>query len=50
VQTRRPNEIKKATKTQEEKRKEIEVRVAAARLLQKSEIGLGQREGERSDK
>ncbi|XP_011042624.1 PREDICTED: uncharacterized protein LOC105138272 isoform X4 [Populus euphratica] len=50
VQTRRPNEIKKATKTQEEKRKEIEVRVAAARLLQKSEIGLGKREGEMSDK
>ncbi|KAJ6882109.1 hypothetical protein NC651_028657 [Populus alba x Populus x berolinensis] len=50
VQTRRPNEIKKATKTQEERRKEIEVRVAAARLVQKSEIGLGQREGERSDK
>ncbi|XWS37423.1 hypothetical protein CRYUN_Cryun19dG0041800 [Craigia yunnanensis] len=34
VQTRRPNEIKKATKTTEERRKEIEVRVAAARLLQ----------------
>lgn len=33
-QTRRPNEIKKATKTPEERRKEIEVRVAAARLLQ----------------
>ncbi|KAL9375231.1 hypothetical protein Peur_032110 [Populus x canadensis] len=51
VQTRRPNEIKKATKTQEERRKEIEVRVAAARLLQqqKSEMGLGQSEGERSD-
>jgi hypothetical protein len=31
---RRPNEIKKATKTPEEIRKEIEVRVAAARLLQ----------------
>uniref|UniRef100_A0A1D1YV94 Inactive ubiquitin carboxyl-terminal hydrolase 54 n=1 Tax=Anthurium amnicola TaxID=1678845 RepID=A0A1D1YV94_9ARAE len=31
---RRPNEIKKATKTPEERRKEIEVRVAAARLLQ----------------
>ncbi|KAJ6411640.1 hypothetical protein OIU84_008258 [Salix udensis] len=45
------NEIKKATKTQEERRKEIEVRVAAARLLQqqKSEMGLGQSEGERSD-
>ncbi|CAO2826742.1 unnamed protein product [Amaranthus hypochondriacus] len=37
---RRPNEIKKATKTPEERRKEIEVRVAAARLLQqKSEQG-----------
>uniref|UniRef100_A0A1J3E553 Inactive ubiquitin carboxyl-terminal hydrolase 54 n=1 Tax=Noccaea caerulescens TaxID=107243 RepID=A0A1J3E553_NOCCA len=34
IQTRRPNEIKKATKTLEERRKEIEVRVAAARLLQ----------------
>ncbi|GAB4860675.1 hypothetical protein Ancab_035838 [Ancistrocladus abbreviatus] len=32
--TRRPNEIKKAMKTPEERRKEIEVRVAAARLLQ----------------
>ncbi|CAA7395309.1 unnamed protein product [Spirodela intermedia] len=31
---RRPSEIKKATKTLEERRKEIEVRVAAARLLQ----------------
>lgn len=63
VQTRRPNEIKKATKTLEEKRKEIEVRVAAGRLLQqKSEsssvdsvnskgsdpaLGSGQRSGER---
>ncbi|XP_077210144.1 uncharacterized protein LOC143845642 [Tasmannia lanceolata] len=34
VQAKRPNEIKKATKTPEERRKEIEVRVAAARLLQ----------------
>lgn len=34
VQARRPNEIKKANKTPEERRKEIEVRVAAARLLQ----------------
>ncbi|KAI3894288.1 hypothetical protein MKX03_001835 [Papaver bracteatum] len=32
--TRRPNEIKKATKTPEERRKEIEASVAAARLLQ----------------
>ncbi|WCJ35992.1 Ubiquitin carboxyl-terminal hydrolase-related protein [Euphorbia peplus] len=51
VQTRRPNEIKKATKTPEERRKEIEVRVAAARLLQqKSESGNsggGPPEGER---
>ncbi|XWS60629.1 hypothetical protein CRYUN_Cryun07bG0051700 [Craigia yunnanensis] len=54
VQTRRPNEIKKATKTPEERRKEIEVRVAAARLLQqqKSEAAssspLLQSEGERN--
>ncbi|KAL3528300.1 hypothetical protein ACH5RR_007622 [Cinchona calisaya] len=63
VQTRRPNEIKKATKTPEERRKEIEVRVAAARLLQQksespmaladgdkgldSSSGSGQRVGER---
>jgi len=32
--SRRPNEIKKAAKTLEERRREIEVRVAAARLLQ----------------
>ncbi|MCL7026748.1 hypothetical protein MKW94_026137 [Papaver nudicaule] len=39
VQNRRPNEIKKATKTEAERRKEVEVRVAAARLLQqKSEL------------
>ncbi|KAI3858954.1 hypothetical protein MKW98_028687 [Papaver atlanticum] len=39
VQSRRPNEIKKATKTEAERRKEVEVRVAAARLLQqKSEL------------
>ncbi|ONL94023.1 Ubiquitin carboxyl-terminal hydrolase-related protein [Zea mays] len=31
---RRPNEIKKATKTTEERRQEIEVRLAAMRLLQ----------------
>uniref|UniRef100_A0A803L904 USP domain-containing protein n=1 Tax=Chenopodium quinoa TaxID=63459 RepID=A0A803L904_CHEQI len=44
--SRRPNEIKKATKTTEEKRKEIEVRVAAARLLQqKSEQGEDVEEG-----
>ncbi|XP_049394447.1 uncharacterized protein LOC125858659 isoform X2 [Solanum stenotomum] len=35
VQARRPIEIKKVTKMPEERRKEIEVRVAAARLLQK---------------
>ncbi|KFK34091.1 hypothetical protein AALP_AA5G101000 [Arabis alpina] len=34
IQTRRPNEIQKANKTREELRKEIEVKVAAARLLQ----------------
>jgi hypothetical protein len=63
VQTRRPNEIKKANKSIEEIRKEVEVRVAAARLLQqKSEcenvgavdnkgsdatLGSGKRSGER---
>ncbi|KAJ0982811.1 hypothetical protein J5N97_011066 [Dioscorea zingiberensis] len=42
---RRPNEIKKASKTPEERRKEIEVRVAAARLLQqKSESPMTKRE------
>ncbi|CAI9787269.1 unnamed protein product [Fraxinus pennsylvanica] len=35
VMGRRPNEIKKATKTPEERRQEIEVRVTAARLLQR---------------
>lgn len=34
LQNRRPHEIKKNIKTPEERRKEIEVRVAAARLLQ----------------
>lgn len=34
IPARRPNEIKKVTKTPEERRKEIEVRVAAAILLQ----------------
>ncbi|KAL5814025.1 hypothetical protein ACOSQ4_024666 [Xanthoceras sorbifolium] len=51
VQARRPNEIKKATKTPEERRKEIEVRVAAARLVQqKSENGELQQsnDGERT--
>ncbi|XP_010503407.1 PREDICTED: uncharacterized protein LOC104780601 isoform X2 [Camelina sativa] len=61
VQTRRPNEIKKATKSREELRKEVEVRVAAARLIQQnsesspsenvdkkgSDQTLGQRSGER---
>nr|VDD50798.1 unnamed protein product [Brassica oleracea] len=58
-----PNEIKKSTKTPEERRKEIEVRVDAARLLQQksessssdnvnnkgsdSTLGSGQRSGER---
>ncbi|CAI0549437.1 unnamed protein product [Linum tenue] len=49
VQTRRPNEIKKATKTPEERRKEIEVRVAAARLLQQKSDTLGHNNGERSN-
>ncbi|CAK9184755.1 unnamed protein product [Ilex paraguariensis] len=49
VQARRPNEIKKATKTPEERRKEIEVRVAAARLLQqKSESPQSQNDGDKS--
>ncbi|KAG5618238.1 hypothetical protein H5410_018062 [Solanum commersonii] len=63
VQARRPIEIKKVTKMPEERRKEIEVRVAAARLLQKKSetvqthkdgdkaldltTGLAQRIGER---
>ncbi|KAF4367605.1 hypothetical protein F8388_011244 [Cannabis sativa] len=48
---RRPNEIKKATKTQEERRKEIEVRVAAARLLQqKSEVPQLEIDGDKTDK
>lgn len=34
VQNKRPNEIKKVIKTPEEKRQEIEVQVAAARVLQ----------------
>ncbi|KAF3437790.1 hypothetical protein FNV43_RR20546 [Rhamnella rubrinervis] len=51
VQARRPNEIKKATKTPEERRKEIEVRVAAARLLQqKSEVPQSRSEGDMADK
>ncbi|CAN4099344.1 unnamed protein product [Withania somnifera] len=48
VQGRRPNEIKKAAKTPEERRKEIEVRVAAARLLQqKSETVKSQNDGDK---
>lgn len=51
VTTKRPNEIKKATKTPEERRKEIEVRVAAARLLQqKSESSQSQDDGDRPDR
>ncbi|XP_061358841.1 uncharacterized protein LOC133303025 isoform X2 [Gastrolobium bilobum] len=51
VQTRRPNEIKKVTKTPEERRKEIEVRVAAARLLQqKPESPQSPNEGDRDDR
>ncbi|XP_050257079.1 uncharacterized protein LOC126702425 [Quercus robur] len=51
VPSRRPNEIKKATKTPEERRKEIEVRVAAARLLQqKSESPQLENEGGRDDR
>ncbi|XP_073035467.1 uncharacterized protein [Primulina eburnea] len=50
VQARRPNEIKKATKTPEERRKEIEVRVAAARLLQqKSNSTNSGNDGDRSN-
>ncbi|XP_071701790.1 uncharacterized protein [Rutidosis leptorrhynchoides] len=37
VQTRRPNDIKKVSKTDEERKKEIEVKVAAARLLQQKQ-------------
>ncbi|KAL4181493.1 hypothetical protein AMTRI_Chr12g237590 [Amborella trichopoda] len=36
--SRRPNEIKKITKTEEDRRKEIEVRIAAARLLQQTPL------------
>ncbi|CAH9144076.1 unnamed protein product [Cuscuta epithymum] len=49
VQAKKPNEIKKATKTPEERRKEIEVRVAAARLMQqKSESTTKLNDGDRS--
>ncbi|KAI3686481.1 hypothetical protein L1987_80159 [Smallanthus sonchifolius] len=48
VQARRPNDIKKASKTDEERKKEIEVKVAAARLLQqKLESSQSQTEGDK---
>ncbi|KAK9080469.1 hypothetical protein SSX86_000227 [Deinandra increscens subsp. villosa] len=48
VQARRPNDIKKASKTEEERKKEIEVKVAAARLLQqKLESSQSQTEGDK---
>ncbi|KAF3614490.1 putative LOB domain-containing protein 27-like [Capsicum annuum] len=48
-QARRSNQIKKANKTPEERRKEIEVRVAAARLLQqKSETVKMHNDGEKA--
>ncbi|KAL0384988.1 UNVERIFIED_CONTAM: hypothetical protein Sradi_2893100 [Sesamum radiatum] len=51
IQARRPNEIKKVAKTPEERRKEIEVRVAAARLLQqKSESPHLGNDGDGSNK
>ncbi|OIW18374.1 hypothetical protein TanjilG_31514 [Lupinus angustifolius] len=51
VQNRRPNEIKKVSKTPEERRKEIEVRVAAARLLQqKSESPQFPNEADREER
>ncbi|KAA0057919.1 Peptidase C19, ubiquitin carboxyl-terminal hydrolase 2 [Cucumis melo var. makuwa] len=51
VQARRANEIKKATKTPEERRKQIEVRVAAARLMQQqSESPPMQDEGGKADR
>ncbi|KAE9602591.1 putative ubiquitinyl hydrolase 1 transcription factor C2H2 family [Lupinus albus] len=51
VQNRRPNEIKKVSKSPEERRKEIEVRVAAARLLQqKSESPQSPNEADREDR
>ncbi|PIA62439.1 hypothetical protein AQUCO_00200449v1 [Aquilegia coerulea] len=49
IQNRRPNEIKKATKTPDERRKEIEVRVAAARLLQqKSDLPQSQNDDDKT--
>ncbi|KAE9601467.1 putative ubiquitinyl hydrolase 1 transcription factor C2H2 family [Lupinus albus] len=51
AQNRRPNEIKKVSKTPEERRKEIEVRVAAARLLQqKSESPQYPNEADRDER
>ncbi|KAK1289590.1 hypothetical protein QJS10_CPB18g01224 [Acorus calamus] len=47
---RRPNEIKKAMKTPEERRKEIEVRVAAARLLQQQQQQQQQLQNNSNDK
>lgn len=46
--TRRPNEIKKANKTPDERRKEIEVRVAAARLLQQQKSNSTQPQNDES--
>ena len=45
-QPKRPHEVKKVVKTPEERRKEIEVRVAAARLLQQSQTLSGSTGGE----
>lgn len=45
---RRPNEIKKANKTPDERRMEIEVRVAAARLLQQQKSNLPQPQNDES--
>ncbi|KFK34093.1 hypothetical protein AALP_AA5G101100 [Arabis alpina] len=51
IQAKRPNEIKKANKTLEEKRKEIEVKVAALRLLQQnSESSVSDSIGNGNDK
>ncbi|XP_071696286.1 uncharacterized protein [Rutidosis leptorrhynchoides] len=50
VQPRRPNDIKKVSKTDEERKKEIEVKVAAARLLQQkqeSAASIFQTEGDK---
>lgn len=51
VQNKRPNEIKKVIKTSEEKRQEIEVQVAAARVLQhQSKILMIQNDANDADK